>query len=127
MERLLTTDVDKVIFAALTMAKTITPTVSDLSELILTDEKATRQFVLKVGDQRARIEYDHQGDRIFLTRTDVPKQLAAGDAHRVLTEKTLSHVEAHKLKLIPLCPRVKDYLRQNPSWQRLLLKGVQLR
>jgi len=118
----------KVIFGALlTMAKTTTPAVSDLSELTLTDEKATRQFVLKVGDQRARIEYDHQGDRIFLTRTDVPKQLATGDAHRVLTEKTLSHVEAHNLKLIPLCPKVKDYLRQNPAWQRLLLKGVQLR
>ena len=117
-----------VIFAALfTMAKTTTPAVSDLNELTLTDEKATRQFVLKVGDQRARIEYDHQGDRIFLTRTDVPKQLATGDAHRVLTEKTLTHVEASKLKLIPLCPKVKDFLRQNPAWQRLLLKGVQLR
>jgi len=79
------------------------------------------------GRSACRIEYDHQGDRIFLTRTDVPKQLADCDAHRVLTEKTLSHVEAQKLKLIPLCPKVKDFLRQNPAWQRLLLKGVQLR
>lgn len=112
---------------SLTMAKPSTPATADLAELPLTDEKTTRQFVLKVGDQRARIEYDHQGDRIFLTRTDVPKQLADCDAHRVLTEKTLSHVESQKLKLIPLCPKVKDFLRQNPSWQRLLLKGVQLR
>ncbi len=109
------------------MAKTTTPAAIDLNELILLDEKATRQFVLNVGDQRARIEYDHQGDRIFLTRTDVPKQLADGDVHRVLTEKTLTHVEERKLKLVPLCPRVKDYLRQHPAWQRLLLKGVQLR
>ena len=55
------------------MAKTATPATTDLSELQLTDEKATRQFVLKVGEHRARIEYDHQGDRIFLTRTDVPR------------------------------------------------------
>ncbi len=109
------------------MAKTSTPAPAELTELPLMDEKTTRQFVLKVGDQRARIEYDHQGDRIFLTRTDVPKQLADCDAHRVLTEKTLSHVEAQKLKLIPLCPKVKDFLRQYPAWQRLLLKGVQLR
>jgi predicted GNAT family acetyltransferase len=109
------------------MAKTTTPVALDVSELELTDEKATRQFVLKVGDHRARIEYDHQGDRIFLTRTDVPKQLADGNVHRVLTEKTLNHVEAHRLKLVPLCPKVKDFLRQNPAWQRLLLKGVQLR
>lgn len=109
------------------MAKASTPTAADVTTIELTDEKATRQFVLKVGDHRARIEYDHQGDRIFLTRTDVPKQLSQGNVHQVLTEKTLNHVESRNLKLIPLCPKVKDYLRQNPSWQRLLLKGVQLR
>ena len=109
------------------MAKTATPATTDLSELQLTDEKATRQFVLKVGEHRARIEYDHQGDRIFLTRTDVPRHFDGGNMQNVLTEKTLNHVESQKLKLVPLCPKVKDYLRQNPAWQRLLLKGVQIR
>lgn len=110
------------------MAKTLTPaSPADPSELPLVDEKSTRQFVLTIDGHRARIEYDHQGDRIFLTRTDVPKPLAGGKVPQVLTEKTLNHVEANNLKLIPLCPKVKDYLRQNPAWQRLLLKGVQLR
>jgi hypothetical protein len=44
-----------------------------------------------------------------------------------LLEKVLSHVEDKRWKLVPTHPAIKAYLRANTSWQRLLLKGVQLR
>ncbi|HNK42940.1 MAG TPA: GNAT family N-acetyltransferase [Flavobacteriales bacterium] len=109
------------------MSKTLKTPVVDVNDLPLVDEPEMRQFVMHVGELRARMEYDRHGDRIFLTRTEVPKQLQEQGVATVLTEKTLSHLEASKMKLVPLCPKVKDFLRQNPSWQRLLLKGVQLR
>lgn len=109
------------------MSKNAKSAVMDVTELPLVDEPEMRQFVMHVGGHRARMEYDRHGDRIFLTRTEVPKHLQEQGVGTVLTEKTLSHLEASKMKLVPLCPKVKDFLRQNPAWQRLLLKGVQLR
>jgi predicted GNAT family acetyltransferase len=100
---------------------------TDLSTLELHDEFDARQFVLRVDGQRARVEYDRDGDRIFLTSIDVPKDLEPLGVRGALMEKVLSHVETKGWKLVPTNPAIKDYLRANTAWQRLLLKGVQLR
>lgn len=109
------------------MSKNVKSPGVDMAALSLVDEPEMRQFVMHVGTHRARMEYDRHGDRIFLTRTEVPKHLQEQGVANVLTEKTLTHLEASNMKLVPLCPKVKDFLRQHPAWQRLLLKGVQLR
>lgn len=44
-----------------------------------------------------------------------------------MLEKVLTHVEDKGWKLVPTHPAIKQYLRDNSAWQRLLLKGVQLR
>ena len=93
----------------------------------LHDEIDARQFVMRVDGQRARVEYDRDGDRIFLTSIDVPKSLEHLNIHNELMEKVLSHVEDKRWKLVPTHPAIKAYLRENTAWQRLLLKGVQLR
>lgn len=95
-----------------------------LVDLPLQNETESRQFVMQVGQHRARIEYDHQGDRMFLTRTDVPARIEDPNVAPVLTEKVLTWIDQHNLKLIPLCRSVKAHLRSNPNWKRLLLKGL---
>lgn len=104
--------------------KTLDPI--DLEALPLQDEPGSRQFVLRVGDHRARMEYDRSSDRIFLTHLEVPPAIEGQGVAAVLTEKVLAWTEANKLKLVPYCPYVKTYLRRHTAWQRLLLKGVQL-
>ncbi len=108
------------------MNKAATPPLPDLATLPLENEPDSRQFVLQVGRYRARIEYDQQGDRMFLTRTDVPLALVGQDVGAVLTERVFTWIEDNKLKLVPLCPDVKAYLRQHTAWKRLLLKGLHL-
>lgn len=108
------------------MARKTTIDEVDIAALPLIDEPDSRQFVLRVGDHRARMEYERDGDRIFLGTLDVPKpivELGVGDA---VMEKTLLWVEENRLKLIPTAPAIKAYLRKHTAWQRLLLKGVQL-
>lgn len=107
------------------MAKKDTPI--DPVTCELHDEVDARQFVMRVGGQRARVEYDRDGDRIFLTSIDVPKSLEHLNIHGALLEKVLTHVEDKRWKLVPTHPAIKAYLRENSAWQRLLLKGVQLR
>ena len=106
------------------MRKTSTPRTLTLSELPLENETESRQFVLQVGPHRARIEYDHQGDRMFLTRTDVPARIDDPNVTPVLTEKVLTWIDQHNLKLVPLCRSVKAHLRSNRFQSGLLLKGL---
>jgi predicted GNAT family acetyltransferase len=99
----------------------------DPTTLALQDEPDARQFVLRVDGQRARVEYDRDGDRIFLTGIDVPKDLEQRGVRDVIMVKVLSLVDEKGWKLVPTHPAIKEYLRANIAWQRLLLKGVQLR
>jgi len=99
----------------------------DPAALELRDEPENRQFVARVGDLRARVEYERNGDRIFLTLLDIPKALEPLAITDALLEKVLTHIEEKRWKLIPTHPVIKAYMRAHPAWQRLLLKGVQLR
>lgn len=102
-------------------------TTTDLEALPLHDDTEARQFILRVGEHRARMEYDRSsGDRIFLTHIDVPAALEEQNVAAVLTEKVLRWAEDNKFKVVPYCPYAKTYLRRHTSWQRLLVKGVQL-
>lgn len=100
---------------------------ADIRELPFEDDTEARQFVLRLGEHRVRMEYDRSSDRIFLTNLHVPKSLADQGVADAFTERVLSWVELNGLKLVPTHPVFKDYLKRNPDWQRLLLKGVQLR
>lgn len=106
--------------------KPLSPTAEDLQALPLVDEPEDRQFVLQVGTYRARMEYERNADRIFLTHVEVPPAIEGHGVAAVLTEKVLQWIEAERLKLVPYCPYVKTYLRRHTAWQRLLLKGVQI-
>jgi uncharacterized protein len=106
--------------------KSTSPTTYDIDVLELTDEEEARQLVLRVGEHRVRMQYDRTGDRIFLTGLDVPRGLLIEDMQKRMIEKVFNWVEANNLKIIPTNQVVKAYLRENKSWQRLLLKGVQI-
>ena len=102
------------------------PTPKELEALPLLDQPDMRQFVLQVGGQRARVEYDRQGDRIFLTGTDLPKSLEESGVGDVLMHKVLVHVEEQRWKLVPTAAFAKAYLRRHTEWKRLLVKGIHL-
>lgn len=106
--------------------KSTSPTITDIDVLQLTDEEEARQLVLRVGEHRVRMQYDRAGDRIFLTGLDVPRGIGIDDMQKRMIEKVFAWVEENNLKMIPTNQVVKAYLRENKSWQRLLLKGVQV-
>lgn len=99
----------------------------DLFALEIRDEPENRQFILRAGEHRVRVEYERDMDRIFLTSLIVPKELELVGVGDVMLEKVLIHVDEKRWKVVPTHPAIKAYMRLHPSWQRLLLKGVQLR
>ena len=98
-----------------------------LQALPVTDHTEMSRFELKVADHIAFTEYERNGNRIFLTHTEVPKELEGQGVGAALVEKELQYIEANHWKLVPYCPYVQAYLRRHPEWNRILDHGIKLR
>ena len=108
------------------MSKKPQPVLADIRDLPLEDDTEARQLVMRFGEHRARMEYDRDGDRICLTNLAVPRILQELGVADPFTERVMQWVEERSLKVIPTHPIIKDYLRRNATWKRLLLKGVEI-
>ncbi len=87
--------------------------------LELVNNTTAKQFELNVDGGMAIIEYKQTATKIFLLHTEVPPQLEGKGVGTAIIEKTLEYIEAHHLKLVPLCPFVLAYLKRHPEWRRL--------
>lgn len=101
-------------------------TMPDLKDIPLVNDKNARQFEMTVNGHMAKIEYEQDGKKIFLTHTLVPKALEGQGVGSALVEKVLTYIEEAGLKLVPMCPFVAAHLRRHTEWQRLLEKGVRM-
>jgi predicted GNAT family acetyltransferase len=95
-----------------------------VNDIQLVDNKELRQFEVTIDGMVAKIEYNKMDDRVFLTHTEVPDQLHANGVGSLLAEKTLKEIENSKYKVVPACAFVKNYIRKNPEYRRLLAPGI---
>ncbi|HMN06100.1 MAG TPA: GNAT family N-acetyltransferase [Flavobacteriales bacterium] len=104
----------------------VTRTMMDISEIPMTNDESSRQFEMEVEGRMVKLEYELNGTKMFLTCAKVPKSLADKGVGAELVERVFRHIEENKLKLVPMCGFVTDYLRKNPEWKRIVEKGVQV-
>lgn len=90
--------------------------------IVNTDEN---QYEFHVEDYTPKIEYilSNNGE-IYLTHTEVPIALEGRGIGTQLVEKTLRDIDEKKLRLVPLCPFVAGYIKKNPEWRRIVMKGI---
>lgn len=91
-------------------------------KLILNEE--AKRYEFHIDDRIAKIEYILTGDKIILTHTEVPKEMEGKSVGKNLVRMTLEDIEKKKLILMPLCPFIASYIKRNPEWKKLLMKGV---
>jgi uncharacterized protein len=97
------------------------------SQQKLTDNTERKRFELTEGSHTAFIEYMIMGGKIFLTHTEVPKELEGKGIGSAIVKLALEETEARGLKLIPLCPFVAAYIKRHPEWSRILAPDVNLK
>ncbi|HEX9979910.1 MAG TPA: GNAT family N-acetyltransferase [Flavobacterium sp.] len=91
-------------------------------ELIFNEEK--KRFELVVNGHTVFIEYILNKENImFLTHTEVPRDLEGKGHGRKIVELTLQYIKDHNYTLAPLCSFVAAYLARHPEWKSLLAKG----
>ena len=89
-------------------------------EIPLTYNEDNSRFEFKVDEHLSLIDFKKKGNTIYLTHTEVPKELEGKGVAAAMVHKTLQYLEEHQLKLIPACSYVHAYLKRHPEWNRLL-------
>ena len=85
------------------------------------DVKEKKRFELGREGKTAFVDYIlNSSGVIFLTHTEVPKELEGKGIASELLKGVFHILEERELKLVPICPFVKSYLARNPEWKRLL-------
>ncbi len=100
----------------------------DLAQLKTTYNEAEHRFELQIEGQLARIDVKEGSKRrLYLIHTEVPEALGnRGVGHKMVRE-ALNWVEENHLKLIPLCPFVRAYVKQNlDDYKDILDEGAKL-
>ena len=92
----------------------------------LIDNAASKRYEFHIGEFRPRVEYIKAANKIFLTHTEVPKELAGKGIGSALIKAVLEEVEKQGLTLVPLCPFVALYIQRNPEWRKLVMKGINI-
>lgn len=93
-------------------------------ELINNEKK--RRYEFHVEDRVAFSEYILAKDKIYLTHTEVPNELAGRGIGSALIGAVLEDIKQKDLTLVPLCPFVALYLQRNPEWKSLVMKGIKI-
>lgn len=95
-------------------------------EYQLVNNESEKQFEFHLDDHVPRIEYIKTKNEIYLTHTEVPRQLEGQGVGFALVKKVLEEIETYNVSLIPLCPFVAVYMKRHPEWKRLLKKGINI-
>ncbi|HEY3343848.1 MAG TPA: GNAT family N-acetyltransferase [Anaerolineaceae bacterium] len=82
-----------------------------------------QRFEAQVEGELAYLEYDLQGSQLTLIHTEVPETLAGQGVGSALAQTALETARANQLKVVPLCPFVRNYLGHHPEYQDVLAGG----
>lgn len=92
----------------------------------LIDNEEKKRYEFQIKEHAAVIEYIRAKDNIYLTHTEVPKGLEGQGIGTELIRQALEDVKAKGLTLIPLCPFVALFIKRNPEYRELVLKGINI-
>jgi predicted GNAT family acetyltransferase len=85
------------------------------------DNKEKKRFELDRGGNISFVDYILTNqEMIYLTHTEVPKELEGKGIASDLLMGVLQILSERELSIVPICPFVKSYLSRNPEWKRLL-------
>ncbi|MCF6297554.1 MAG: N-acetyltransferase [Flavobacteriaceae bacterium] len=92
----------------------------------LIDNIEKKQYEFHIEEHIPRIEYIKAQNNIYLTHTEVQQKLTGKGVGTALVKQVLQDIKEKNLTLIPLCPFVAMYIKRNPEWKELVLKGINI-
>jgi uncharacterized protein len=86
----------------------------------------SRYELVDGGDVVGEILYRRYPDRIVLVHTEVSPALEGQGLASRLVVGALDDIRATGLRVVPVCPFVRAYLRRHPEYEDLVTTGPQV-
>ncbi|HKL03151.1 MAG TPA: GNAT family N-acetyltransferase [Cryomorphaceae bacterium] len=101
---------------------------SDSELEISFDHDLERQtFDALVGKRRATLEYrSNKEGKIFLTSTEVHPTLQGKGVEEKLVVHVLEYIRENGMRLIPVCPVVKEFLKTHQEYMDVVASGIRI-
>ena len=83
--------------------------------LHVTDNAEQSRFELTVDGRRGELLYQRQDGQIVLLHVGVPKEIDHRGIGGMLVSAAVDEAEREQLRIVPLCPFARHWLRANPG------------
>jgi len=81
----------------------------------VTHNEAKGQFEIALGNEKALLQYRRTDHSITLIHTEVPQASRGRGLGNQLIRAALDYAHFNQLKVVPVCPFVKVYLKKHPE------------
>ncbi len=95
----------------------------NLNDVAVIHDQEAQRFEASIESFHALITYRRLGDHITFLHTEVPPPLEGRGLAGKLTRAALDFARAARLRVVPLCPYVADYIRKHAEYQDLVAPG----
>ncbi|NIG57398.1 GNAT family N-acetyltransferase [Chitinophaga sp. Cy-1792] len=97
-----------------------------MKDFEIIDNKEARQFEAHISGLTAKVIYERNGSRIFLTGAEVPPTLEKQGVMPMLLGKVMEQIQAQNIRMVPSSKKVAEFVRSNPRWKTLLAHGLHI-
>lgn len=85
-----------------------------------------QRFEVMLDGDVARADYRMQGNVMRLVHTEVPPAHEGKGIAGALVRAALAYAREHRLRALPACSYVRDYMKRHPESHDLLPAGITL-
>jgi predicted GNAT family acetyltransferase len=93
---------------------------ADIKAIPLRVNADSKLFEFEVDGQKSSVNFDIEGDKIYLAHAVVPTEQRNRGIAGTMVEKVLQYVEDHNLKAVPMCSYIQAYIHRHPDWKRVV-------
>jgi len=94
----------------------------DIEKLAVTHDPEKGRFQISVGELRAVLDYEMEGDAMVFTHTGVPRPIEGQGVGAKLAKAGLAFARDHGRKVVPACEFMDVYIRRHPEYKDLLVE-----
>ncbi len=96
-------------------------------EISFEHDEERQTFDALIGQERATLEYrSNKEGKIFLTHTEVPPSMQGKGVGSKLLLHVFDYIRENNMRLIPVCPFVKSYIKRHPEYLNLVASGIRI-
>ncbi|MEM5811326.1 MAG: GNAT family N-acetyltransferase [Candidatus Aenigmatarchaeota archaeon] len=82
--------------------------------------KGKNKFYVKLNGNEAHLLFRVEGNKMNIYEVFVPEKYRGRGIAKKLTIEALNYAKSNKMKVVPKCSYVKEFINKNREWTKLI-------